>query len=70
MKSISSIPWQVEVFTLSTGTWRRPYSNLFCKSIIHSYSQVIIDDYLYWLVVDRIDFNNEYRCHNLIVCLI
>ncbi|KAF5804012.1 putative F-box domain-containing protein [Helianthus annuus] len=26
MDCTSSIPWQIDVFTLSTGAWRRPYS--------------------------------------------
>ncbi|KAI3776452.1 hypothetical protein L1987_46237 [Smallanthus sonchifolius] len=35
MESITHIPWQVEVFTLSKGAWRSPYgSNLPRKSII------------------------------------
>ncbi|MFS8020300.1 hypothetical protein Hanom_Chr15g01413951 [Helianthus anomalus] len=54
MESVTSIPRQVEVFTLlSTGDWRRPYrySNLPCKSIYFDGFQVVVDD---WLVTDRV----------------
>ncbi|KAI3776480.1 hypothetical protein L1987_46265 [Smallanthus sonchifolius] len=44
---ITNIPWQVEVFTLSTGVWRNPYStNLPRKSIHFCYPQVVIDGLL------------------------
>ncbi|KAJ0693478.1 putative F-box associated interaction domain-containing protein [Helianthus annuus] len=56
--------WQVEVFTLSTGAWRSPYSDDFsCKSVKFSCDQVVIDGCLYWLARDRLV--DEY--YNLIV---
>ncbi|MFS8015814.1 putative F-box domain-containing protein [Helianthus anomalus] len=57
--------WQVEVFTLSTGAWRIPYSDDFsCKSVKFSCDQVVIDGCLYWLARDRL-VDDEY--YNLIV---
>ncbi|KAJ0693480.1 putative F-box domain-containing protein [Helianthus annuus] len=61
-KSVDWIPWQVEVFTLSTRTWRSPYSNnVPSKSIIYM-NQVVVDGCLYWLATDRLD-----QCDNLII---
>ncbi|KAK1413562.1 hypothetical protein QVD17_35337 [Tagetes erecta] len=49
---MSSIPWQVEVFTLSTGAWRRPCNNLPRKSIRFSCDSEVVDGVLYWLADD------------------
>ncbi|MFS8020304.1 hypothetical protein Hanom_Chr15g01414001 [Helianthus anomalus] len=57
MESVTSIPRQVEVFTLlSTGDWRRPYrySNLPCKSIYFDGFQVVVDDWLVNLFILRL----------------
>ncbi|KAI3695182.1 hypothetical protein L1987_78171 [Smallanthus sonchifolius] len=51
---ISCIPWQIEVFTLSTGAWRNPYRNLPCESIRFRYVRVAIDGFLYWLAMIRL----------------
>ncbi|KAI3725467.1 hypothetical protein L1987_65255 [Smallanthus sonchifolius] len=67
IESITSIPWQVEVFTLSTGDWRSPYNNLPRKSIQLSVScsvslfvsHVFVDGFLYWLATDRITMDGE-----------
>ncbi|KAK1413555.1 hypothetical protein QVD17_35330 [Tagetes erecta] len=50
----SSIPWQVEVFTLSTGAWRRVCNNLPRKSIRFSCDSEVVDGVLYWLA-DYVD---------------
>ncbi|KAK1412954.1 hypothetical protein QVD17_34590 [Tagetes erecta] len=66
--SISSIPWQVEVFTLSTRAWRSPYSNLPRKSIHFRSKQVAIDGLVYWLAYDMITMDVWYsRFRNLII---
>ncbi|KAK1413561.1 hypothetical protein QVD17_35336 [Tagetes erecta] len=49
---MSSIPWQVEVFTLSTGAWRRVCNNLPRKSIRFSCDSEVVDGVLYWLADD------------------
>ncbi|KAJ0616852.1 putative F-box domain-containing protein [Helianthus annuus] len=63
------IPSQVEVFTLSTGAWRSPYSttNLPRKSLqFDNYSQVVIDGSLYWLAMDCCTGEELLTC-NLII---
>ncbi|KAM0003095.1 putative F-box domain-containing protein [Helianthus debilis subsp. tardiflorus] len=51
----TSIPSQVEVFSLSMGAWRSPYGgNLPRKSIYFPpYNGVVIDGVFYWLADDR-----------------
>ncbi|KAM0054628.1 putative F-box domain-containing protein [Helianthus debilis subsp. tardiflorus] len=68
IKSVDWIPWQVEVFTLSTKTWRSPYSssNVPSKSIYIYMDQVVVDGCLYWLARDRLLVDDEYY-NNLIV---
>ncbi|KAI3776465.1 hypothetical protein L1987_46250 [Smallanthus sonchifolius] len=63
MESIDCIPWQVEVFTLSTRAWRNPYSNnLPRKSIEFVDSQVVVDGFHYWLAIDnRTPMDGEYK---------
>ncbi|MFS8020047.1 putative F-box associated interaction domain-containing protein [Helianthus anomalus] len=54
IESLRCIPWQVEVFTLSTG-WRRPYSTCLPRTSIDFVSlQVAVNGCLYWLVADKI----------------
>ncbi|KAK1412955.1 hypothetical protein QVD17_34591 [Tagetes erecta] len=69
VESISCIPWQVEVFTLSTRAWRSPYSNLPRKSIQFRSKQVAIDGLVYWLAYDMIAMDVRYNCRycNLII---
>ncbi|KAM0056938.1 putative F-box domain-containing protein [Helianthus debilis subsp. tardiflorus] len=64
-----SIPWQVEVYTLSTGAWRHPYSsNLPRKSSHFEPYQVVIDGMLYWLATDgTIGVDGGYLSYNLII---
>ncbi|KAK9071039.1 hypothetical protein SSX86_009610 [Deinandra increscens subsp. villosa] len=67
MDSISCVPWQVEVFALSTGVWRSPYGNLPRKSIRFDRHYVTLDGFIYWLVTDKITIDGEYKSYNLIV---
>ncbi|KAK9068058.1 hypothetical protein SSX86_012169 [Deinandra increscens subsp. villosa] len=68
VESVSCIPWQVEVFTLSTGEWRIPYRNLPRKSIRFGYQpQVVVDGFLYWLATDKFNENGAYKSYSLIV---
>ncbi|KAK1408491.1 hypothetical protein QVD17_40319 [Tagetes erecta] len=66
IESISCIPCQVEVFSLSTGAWRSPHSNLPRKSIIF-YGDVAIDGLLYWHAKDRIIMDGGFSSYNLII---
>ncbi|MFS8020194.1 putative F-box domain-containing protein [Helianthus anomalus] len=70
MDSTSSIPWQIDVFTLSTRAWRRPYStNLPRKSLNFDCSLlgVVVDGDFCWLATDRITMDGERRYINLII---
>ncbi|KAJ0917064.1 putative F-box domain-containing protein [Helianthus annuus] len=63
-----SIPWQVEVFTLSTGAWRSPYSsNLPRKSIEFRSEQVFVDQFLYWCATDRVTIDGGIQSYNVII---
>ncbi|KAJ0691628.1 putative F-box domain-containing protein [Helianthus annuus] len=71
-ESVTSIPWQVEVFTLSTGEWRSPdSSNLPRKSIVFNIRQiaggVCIDGVFYWLATDRSTVDDEIEAYNMII---
>ncbi|KAJ0917068.1 putative F-box domain-containing protein [Helianthus annuus] len=68
IESITSIPWQVEVFTLSTGAWRAPFSNsLPSRSFHFNMDSVVIDGVLYWLALDGINTGRGRIYYNLIV---
>ncbi|KAJ0448966.1 putative F-box domain-containing protein [Helianthus annuus] len=72
IESASHIPWQVEVYTLSTGAWRSLSGNLprkrihfdFCPEFDNCYS-VDMGGVLYWLAVDWDSMDGE-SC-NLII---
>ncbi|GJT35414.1 putative F-box domain-containing protein [Tanacetum coccineum] len=69
MQSISSVPYQVKVFELSSGVWRIPCGNLPRKSIRFTWSQVFVDGFIYWFAFDRIrsmDYDGFQSC-NLIM---
>ncbi|MFS8019996.1 putative F-box domain-containing protein [Helianthus anomalus] len=67
-ESVTLIPWQVEVFTVSSGVWRCPYStNLPRKSIQFSCSQVVVDGFCYWLATDRSTIDPGFEAYNLII---
>ncbi|KAF5803845.1 putative F-box associated interaction domain-containing protein [Helianthus annuus] len=59
-ESISCIPWQVEVFTLSTGAWRPPYTTTnLPRILIHfEYYQVVTDVAFYLLATDMVAKRN------------
>ncbi|KAK9048130.1 hypothetical protein SSX86_032907 [Deinandra increscens subsp. villosa] len=67
MDSISCVPWQVEVFALSTGAWRSPYGNLPRKSVRFDLHHETVDGFIYWLVTDKITIDGEYRSYDLII---
>ncbi|KAF5756786.1 putative F-box domain-containing protein [Helianthus annuus] len=60
---------QVEVFTVSTGAWRTPYSsNLPRTSVyVNEESVVVIYGVLYWLATDKITKDGGSRYNQLIV---
>ncbi|KAJ0781555.1 putative F-box domain-containing protein [Helianthus annuus] len=60
-------PWQVQVFALSTWSWRSPYNNLPRKSIKFGHSTVVIDGFLYWLAIDRFTLTGAIAKCNLII---
>ncbi|KAM0030921.1 putative F-box domain-containing protein [Helianthus debilis subsp. tardiflorus] len=62
-----SIPWQVEVFTLSTGAWRSPYHNLPRTSIQFGSSQVVVEGFCYWLATDRSIVDAGFEGYNRII---
>ncbi|MFS8028977.1 putative F-box domain, galactose oxidase/kelch, beta-propeller, F-box associated interaction [Helianthus anomalus] len=60
------VPWQVEVFTLSTRVWRNAYSsNLPSKCFWFGGHQVVVGGVVYFLVSDGVDGRDG--CGNLIV---
>lgn len=68
VESVTCIPYQVEVFTLSMGAWRSPCStsNLLRKSIELDGNQGV-EGFCYWLATDRSVVDGELRSYNLIV---
>ncbi|XP_076959540.1 F-box protein CPR1-like [Bidens hawaiensis] len=66
MESVNCIPYQVEVFTLSTGAWRSPCSNLLSKSIQFGCRQGV-EGFCYWLATDMSVAGGGLESYNLIV---
>ncbi|MFS8028987.1 putative F-box domain-containing protein [Helianthus anomalus] len=66
-----AVPWQVEVFTLSTGVWRSAYSGDVPSKFVRfsTGEQVVVGGVVYWLASglasDRVD--GGHGCDNLIV---
>ncbi|GJW90875.1 putative F-box domain-containing protein [Tanacetum coccineum] len=56
----ATIPNQVEVFSLSSGLWKRPSSKLPRKSIWYVYPQVAINEFIYWLAYDMSSKDQQY----------
>ncbi|KAJ0536303.1 hypothetical protein HanIR_Chr09g0440031 [Helianthus annuus] len=67
IESVTSIPWQVEVFTLSTGAWKRPNCNLPRKSIIFGGQKggACVDGVCYWLPTDRSTVDAGIQAYNI-----
>ncbi|GJT23895.1 putative F-box domain-containing protein [Tanacetum coccineum] len=65
--TISSIPWQVHVFTLSSGVWRSPSINLPRKSIAFTWNQVYLDGFIYWCAFDRSHVGGKFQRYDLIM---
>nr|XP_043634554.1 putative F-box protein At5g62060 [Erigeron canadensis] len=65
------IPWRVEVFSLSSGTWKTPScsgNNLPCRNSIRlCWSQVAFDGVIYWLASETTTVNGRLRRNNLIM---
>ncbi|GJV37846.1 putative F-box domain-containing protein [Tanacetum coccineum] len=60
----ATIPNQVEVFSLSSGSWKRPSGKLPRKSIQYMYPQVAINEFIYWLAYDMRSWDWKYQyCH-------
>ncbi|MFS8020038.1 putative F-box domain-containing protein [Helianthus anomalus] len=69
--AMESVTWHAEVFSLSTGTWRSPYSGNLPRSSIEfdSYCDqvVTIDGCIYWLAADRADVDGGFRFDYMII---
>ncbi|XP_071734377.1 putative F-box protein At3g16210 [Rutidosis leptorrhynchoides] len=61
------IPWQVELFSLSSGSWKSLSMSVPRKSVLLRWKQVCIDKFIYWLVADRIHDVGEEIKKNLIL---
>ncbi|KAJ0456175.1 putative F-box domain-containing protein [Helianthus annuus] len=69
-RSESVNPWQVEVFTLTTMTWRSPHSttNFLSKSLSFLKKPVVVDGCLYWLARHSIAVEDgTFKAYGLIV---
>nr|XP_043612493.1 uncharacterized protein LOC122584366 [Erigeron canadensis] len=51
-KAIVNVPWKVQVFTLSTGTWSILSTNLPRESVRPRGAQVVIDRFIYWVAYE------------------
>ncbi|CAH1435515.1 unnamed protein product [Lactuca virosa] len=54
IRSRASVPWVVEVFSLSKGSWRILSSNLPNKSMKVTWSEVVIDRFIFWFAFDKL----------------
>ncbi|MFS8002268.1 putative F-box domain-containing protein [Helianthus anomalus] len=64
---VTTNPWKVEVFTLSTKSWRSLYSSILPRSnsiYIHG-NQVVIDGCFYWLGNDSVTGAGT-CCHSIV----
>ncbi|KAK9077307.1 hypothetical protein SSX86_005644 [Deinandra increscens subsp. villosa] len=68
-QGITSIPWQVQVFNLSTGAWRSVFNNLPRNSVkLFRHPPAFIDKFLYWVATDKITMDGGVKsCCNLII---
>lgn len=66
MESRTHVPWQVDICTFGSGSWRSSCNNIPRKSIKFGSSQVIIDGFIYWHAFDRIN-GNRFWYKNLII---
>nr|GEY84779.1 hypothetical protein [Tanacetum cinerariifolium] len=63
-KEYATIPNQVEVFSLTSGLWKRPSSKLPRESIAYMYPQIPINEFMYWLAYDMSSFDRKDQyCH-------
>ncbi|XP_071734735.1 putative F-box protein At3g10430 [Rutidosis leptorrhynchoides] len=61
------IPSQVELFELSSGSWRSLSVNVPRKSIELTWKQVCIDNFIYWVAFDRTRVGQTIQMKNLIL---
>ncbi|XP_076949292.1 F-box/kelch-repeat protein At3g06240-like [Bidens hawaiensis] len=62
MESVTCKPPQVEVFTLSSGAWRRSYGNLPRESIhFLPGAKVFVDGVFYWLASDGFAMDRHFK---------
>ncbi|KAK9055496.1 hypothetical protein SSX86_026579 [Deinandra increscens subsp. villosa] len=70
-KSKFFTPWRVEVYTLSSGSWRsiptvtQPRKSIFLRS-----EQVVTDEFIYWLATDGISYRKrtwDFEGYNMVV---
>nr|GEX62966.1 hypothetical protein [Tanacetum cinerariifolium] len=54
-----SLPWQVHVFTLSSGSWKSLSKNLPCGTMTINPYQVVIDSFIYWVAYDDLTTDGE-----------
>ncbi|KAI3725464.1 hypothetical protein L1987_65252 [Smallanthus sonchifolius] len=67
-KESTIVPWQVEVFTLSTGAWRSSYStNIPSQTVDLSGLQVDLDGFLYGLAVNWIPRDGGFTFSNVVI---
>lgn len=55
MRSTTGVHWAVEVYTLSTGSWRIPTSKLPDKPVTVRWNPVVIDKFIYWFAFHGIE---------------
>lgn len=60
MKNTASVPWVVEVFTLSTGSWKLLTSKLPDKLVTVTWDRVVVDEFICWFAFHGIDTIGEY----------
>jgi F-box interacting protein len=60
--------WRAEVYTLSSGAWRGiPTINRPRNTIVMTWFQVAIDEFIYWLAIDSAYVYPKYVTYNLIM---
>ncbi|XP_076936102.1 F-box/kelch-repeat protein At3g23880-like [Bidens hawaiensis] len=71
MERGACVPWEVEVFALSTGAWRSSYNNPPRNTIEFSDTlydaQVVVDGSIYWLATNTVKSYREKKTSNLII---
>ncbi|CAI9270514.1 unnamed protein product [Lactuca saligna] len=66
-KSEINNPWNVKIYTMSSGNWRILSSNLLSKSFRVTFPQVVIDRFIYWYALHKVPIDGRLRSCNAIV---